>query len=150
MASRKRCWMLVAAACLVAGCAAGGPAGRGVAAPTATAVPPVIVGAGMPTAPGEAWLDGAAVAASAVSAPLRAAGCAGSALVWGFFYGLYFPGEFSDEFKALIAQNCAGPYLVTPAELAAVPQAFPVRALRTPRTGTLPVEEAVRQAAPPR
>lgn len=141
---------LVVAACVAAGCAAEGPVGRGVAAPTATAVPPVIVGAGMPTASGEAWLGGAAVAASAVSAPLHAVGCAGSALVWGFFYGLYFPGDFADDFKRQIAADCAGPYLVTPAELAAVPQAFPVRTLRTPRTGTVPVEEAVRQPPLPR
>ncbi len=134
----------------MAGCAAAGPGERGVAATTATAAPPVIVGAGLPTAPAEPWLEGPAVAASVVSAPLHAAGCVGSAMVGGFFYALFFPGDFAEDFKAWIGENCAGPYLVTPAEIAGAPHPWPVRALRTPRTGRLPVEEAVRQPIAPR
>lgn len=141
---------VIVAVLVVTGCAAAGPGGSGVAAPAATAVPPFIVGAGLPTQPAEQWLEGPAMAATAIGAPLHGLGCAGTALVSGFFYALYFPGDISDEFKALIAQSCAGPYVVTPAEVARVPQPFPVRALRTPRTGTLPVEEVVRRPMAPR
>ena len=142
---RKACFGLMAAIGVLAGCAGAGARGGGVAAPTATAVPPLIVGAGLPTQPVESWLENPAVAATAVSAPIHGLGCAGSAIVGGFFYALFFPGDFAEDFKAWVGQQCAGPYLVTPAELASTPQPLPVRALRTPRMGTLPVEEAVRQ-----
>ena len=145
MCMRKAGFGLMAAVVVMAGCAGAGAQGGGVAAPTDTAIPPLVVGAGLPTADAELWLAALAGAGSAVSAPLHAAGCVGSTLLGGLFYGLFFPGDFSEDFKAWIGQNCAGPYLVTPAELAAIPQPFPTRALRTPRTGTLPVEEAVRQ-----
>ena len=138
-----RAWVTVMLGMVVAGCAAGGR----LAAPISTDVSPVIIGTGMPTAPAEPWMETPAVAASVVSAPLHALGCAGSALVGGVFYALFFPGDFSDDFKAWIGQNCAGPYLVTPAEVARVVQPFPIR---TPRMGELPVEEALRGAAPRR
>jgi hypothetical protein len=91
-------------------------------------------------------LSPAAGAASIVAAPVHTVACAGSVALWGFFYAFYFPGDFSEDFKAMIAQDCAGPYLVTPAEVARFPQPWPARVMRTPRTGTLPVQEAVRQA----
>ena len=150
MGMRKAGFGLMAAACVVAGCAGVGASGSGVAAPTATAVPPLIVGAGLPTVPAEPLLVAPAVLASAVSVPVHAAGCVGSAALGGFFYALFFPGDFSQDFKAWIGQQCAGPYLVTPAEIASFSQPFPARALRTPRTGTLPVDEVVRQALGPR
>ncbi len=155
MGSKVRFVAFLAASVVVAGCAAAGPAGDGlatpkVAAPEAVNVPPVIVGAGMSTVPGEPFLDGPAAAATAVSAPLHGVSCLGSTLAGGLFYALFFPGDFSEDFKAWIGQKCAGPYMVTPAELARVPAPFPVRAMRTPRMGTLPVEEAVRRPAPAR
>ncbi len=148
MSIRTGCLAVLAAACVMAGCAG---AGTGpVAEPSAVAPPSVIVGAGLPTQPAEPWLGPLAALASAVGAPVHAAGCAGSAALWGVSYVLLFPGEFSQDFKALIGDECAGPYLVTPAELASPGLPWPARFLRTPRTGTLPVEEAVQQALGPR
>ena len=159
MSIRKQWLVLGAVTWVVAGCAAASPAGSGmgaptslgvpaVAAPTATAVPPLIVGAGLPTDPAGQWLEGAAGAASAVSAPVHGVACAASALLWGFFYALYFPGDFSEDFKRLIERDCAGPYVVTPAGVGAAVPVFPARAIRTPRMGRLPVEEVVRISAP--
>jgi hypothetical protein len=120
-----------------------------VAEPSATAVPPLIVGAGGPVQPVEPLLQAAAGAASIVTAPVHGATCAGSVALWGVFYLLYYPGDFSEDFKAVIAQECAGPYVVTPAEVARFPQPWPARFLRTPVTGTVPLGEAVRQALGP-
>jgi len=147
----RRAWIaLIVGTICMAGCAAAGTGTGRVAAPASTSVPPVIVGAGLPMAPAEPWLETPAVAASVVATPLRGLGCAGSVLVGGFFYGLFFPSDFSDDIKAWIGENCAGPYVVTPAEIARPGQPFTIKALRTPLMGTVPVEEAVRQAATPR
>jgi hypothetical protein len=148
MRMRGEWFGLVAAAWVMAGCAG---AGTGpVVEPSAVAPPPVIVGAGLPAQPAEPWLGPPAALASAVGAPVHAAGCAGSAALWGLFYALFFPGDFSQDLKALIGEECAGPYLVTPAELASPGLPWPPRALRTPRTGTVPVDEAVQQTLGPR
>ena len=148
MDSRKAWFGVIAAAWMAAGCAAAAPSRGGLAAPAEVKVPPIIVGAGLPTEAGEPYLDAPAGAATALSAPLHYLNCAWSAFWGGLAYALYFPGEFSEDMKAWVAKNCAGPYVVTPAELARVPAPFPVRPMRTPRTGTLPVEEVVRISAP--
>ena len=150
MRMRSERLALVALIGVMAGCAGAPSPGYPLAEPSTTAVPPLIVGAGEPVQPADPLLQPAAGAASLVTAPVRAATCAGSVALWGPFYLLYYPGEFSEDFKALIAQECAGPYAVTPAEIARFPQPWPARALRTPRTGTLPVDEMVRQGLGPR
>lgn len=150
MRSAMRFMVFLGTGVVMAGCAAAGPGAGWLAEPSATSVPPLIVGSGLPTQPAEGFLVAPAIATTAVTAPLHGASCAASAIGGGFFYALFFPGDFSDDIKAWIGQNCAGPYAVTPAELARVPAPFPVRAMRTPRMGTLPVEEAVRRPAPAR
>jgi hypothetical protein len=137
---------------VLAGCAGTrvAPGAPEVAAPVDVAAPPVVAGAGLPTTPAEPWIEGSAAVASAITAPLHAVACMASVAVNGVFYVGYFPSDMSEDFKTLIADTCAGPYFATPADVASVPHQFSIRAMRIPRMGRLPVEEAVRQALPPR
>ena len=149
-------WVVLAVAGVLAGCATAGPAGEGrpplpaVTAPTAVEVPPLNVGTGMATAPAEPYIEGAAAAASFITVPMHALWCGVSAVVAGVFYAYFYPGDYAEDMKGFIAQNCAGPYVVTPAEIARPAATFPPRTLRVYRTGTVPVAEAVRQASSPR
>ncbi len=156
MGIRKGWLGLIAAACMAAGCATAGPAGEGrpllpaVAAPTAVEVPPLNVGTGMATVPPEPYIEGASAAASLIAVPMHGLWCGVSVVVAGVFYAYFFPGDYAEDMKNFIAQNCAGPYVVTPGEIARPPATFPTRTLRIYRTGTVPVAEAVRQASSPR
>jgi hypothetical protein len=141
---------------VVSGCATAGPAGEAkpllppVAEPTAVEAPPVMAGTGMATTPPEPFIEGAAAAANLIAVPMHGLWCGVSAVVAGVFYAYFFPGDYAEDMKNYIAKNCAGPYFVTPAEIARPPAPMPVRPLRIFRTGTVPVAAAVRQAAQPR